>query len=358
MIIIGDLAAPSKKHLSTIEEVLYKIGAGGDNSLVVNLEGLLSDEKHLNVKEPILYNCVEVVELLSKYNAKVVCLANNHTFDLVDKFDSTIQTLNDNNILITGASRNKEKIFEPIKIVEKGVEVFIFNLCWDFLIYNQLNPSNGVYLSILEHNKLLKQVEKYKKNNPSSKIMVYLHWSIDLEILPFPMDRRFAKELIDKGVDLVIGAHSHCIQGGEKYKNGHIIYGLGNFYIPHNTFANGKVEYPEFANKELVIDWDLINNSIECIWLDYKFNNSEHKLDIIGREKFESSDILKKYSPFQNKTTSEYITYFKKNRRKKTLMPLFSNYTGISYKLSLMYLKSRAKLARFLAKNNLLKWAK
>jgi len=358
MIIIGDLAVPSKEHLVTIEAAFKKININENKSMIVNLEGLLSSDNHLNAKEPILYNCTEIVDLLSKYNTKVACLANNHTFDLVDNFDSTIETLENNNILSIGASRNKEKIFEPIKIIDNGVEVFVFNFCWDFLIYNQSNPCKGIYLSVLDHKKLIEQVSKYKRNYPSSKIMVYIHWSIDLEILPFPMDREFSKKLIDVGVDLVVGAHSHCVQGGEKYNDGYIIYGLGNFYIPHKTFANGKVKYPDFANKELVIDWDIFNNTIECIWLNYSYETGKNKLEVIGKENFENSDTLKEYTPFQNYSTSEYISYFKKNRRKKTLMPLFADYKGSGYWLSLRYLKTRAKFARFLAKNNLLKWAK
>ncbi|MBK8078814.1 MAG: CapA family protein [Saprospiraceae bacterium] len=33
----------------------------------------------------------------------------------------------------------------------------------------------------------------------------------------------------DEGVNFIVGCHSHCVQGGEKYKDGYIVYGLGNF---------------------------------------------------------------------------------------------------------------------------------
>ena len=44
-----------------------------------------------------------------------------------------------------------------------------------------------------------------------------------------------AENLRDSGVNVVVGCHSHCIQGGELYKEGVIVYGLGNFFIPWNT---------------------------------------------------------------------------------------------------------------------------
>lgn len=54
------------------------------------------------------------------------------------------------------------------------------------------------------------------------------------------MHRLFAKALIDAVANVVAGAHSHCVQGGEKYKDGYIVYGLGNFFLPHNFFQMGK----------------------------------------------------------------------------------------------------------------------
>jgi len=41
--------------------------------------------------------------------------------------------------------------------------------------------------------------------------------------------REFAHKLIDRGVDTIIGAHPHVVQGIEVYKEKPIFYSLGNF---------------------------------------------------------------------------------------------------------------------------------
>lgn len=44
--------------------------------------------------------------------------------------------------------------------------------------------------------------------------------------------------MIEKGADLVICQHSHCIGCGEKYQRGKIIYGQGNFIFDSWPMSN------------------------------------------------------------------------------------------------------------------------
>ena len=39
------------------------------------------------------------------------------------------------------------------------------------------------------------------------------------------------KEYIDAGADVVVGAHSHCVQGMEYYDGKPIVYSLGNYWF-------------------------------------------------------------------------------------------------------------------------------
>lgn len=358
MIILGDVAVPTQEHSKIVERAIKQLGSSRDNGIILNLEGLISEENHLVSNEPVLYNEPGFIEVLSHYHLKAVCLANNHTFDLVEKFDQTVATLSQFNIPFVGVSKDNSKVNEPIKLEEKGGEVFVFNYCWDFLIYHQKNPSKGVYLSLLEYEKTIQQIKNYRIQNPNARLLVYFHWSIDLETLPFPMYRKFSKQLIDVGADLVVGCHSHCVQGGEKYKEGYIVYGLGNFYIPQKTFANGKISYPQLANRELVLEWDVLTNRLQCVWFDYGFVNGNHLLKLLERNNFEDCPILPTFSPYSKMSDDDYVSYFKKNRRKKMLMPLFVDYKGLVHDFSMRLLRFRAKFARFLAKNKLLKWAR
>jgi len=82
-----------------------------------------------------------------------------------------------------------------------------------------------------------------------------------------------------------------------------------------------------------------------------------HRLKHLGSDQFESSDTLKKYSPFHEMTDNEYLSYFIKNRRKKFMIPVYVNYKRrYTNKLLTFGLKSRARLAHLLARLNIIKW--
>jgi len=76
-------------------------------------------------------------------------------------------------------------------------------------------------------------------------VVVILHWGTELAEAPDHAQRAFARALIDAGVDAVIGHHPHVLQGIEKYRNGVIVYSLGNFVFGGNsrhTYTTGIFE--------------------------------------------------------------------------------------------------------------------
>ena len=60
-------------------------------------------------------------------------------------------------------------------------------------------------------------------------VIVSCHWGQELKETPKPYQIQLAHQLIDKGVDLILGHHPHVVQGIEFYKNRLIAYSLGNF---------------------------------------------------------------------------------------------------------------------------------
>ena len=96
-------------------------------------------------------------------------------------------------------------------------------------------------------------------------------------------------------------------------------------------------------------------NTAKCHWFEYDEN--KHLLNCIETELFEDSKLLSEYSPFANMNDSEYLDFFKKKRRKKFLIPIYTDYTKVWYNKWLNFLiKIRAKTARRLAEFNLIKW--
>jgi len=62
-------------------------------------------------------------------------------------------------------------------------------------------------------------------------LIVQVHAGVEDIGVPLPEWRECYRHLIEAGVDVVIGHHSHIVQGVEAYQDGHIFYSLGNFYF-------------------------------------------------------------------------------------------------------------------------------
>ena len=358
MIFLGDIASPtisSSEYLHRI--IIENASVFSGKRIICNLEGLIYDGPAPKLNEPILYNHSSVLQAFGENQKPVLCLANNHILDLPLYFRQTSHLLDTRKIPYCGAGRDKNEAEKPIEYLDFQKKVILFNVCWDFLLYNHKNPRSGIYVAELEEGKLIERVKQCKKESPDSYVVVYLHWSFDLETLPFPMYRNFARELIDKGVNVVVGAHSHCVQGGEKHKHGFIIYGLGNFFIPQNQFIKGKLVYPEFALVQLAFEWKPSTNEAICHWFRYQYDNSSFRLLHLSSEDFSDSKMLNQYTPYKGMTDKEYLTFYKNNRRKKFLIPVYVHYRNKNLnKYFTISLKMRARFARFLAKHGFRKW--
>ena len=60
-------------------------------------------------------------------------------------------------------------------------------------------------------------------------VIVSMHAGVEYQALPSQSQINCARAAIDAGSSLVIGHHPHVVETLEHYKNGWIIYSLGNF---------------------------------------------------------------------------------------------------------------------------------
>lgn len=354
MIILGDIACPTETLNLNLSRVFKSHSLFHNKSLICNLEGLVCDTVEKDDGKPVLYNHSSVIPTLSEAGVKAVSLANNHILDLPLQFDSTIELLSRHNIRWGGAGKMRDQAAEKVEFDDKGQKVIMFSSCWDFLLYHQENPSDGIYVHTFDEAGLIHDIRQLRQTDQEAKVLVFQHWSFDLETLPFPMYRQWSRDMIDAGADLVVGCHSHCVQGGEKYKDGYIVYGLGNFYLPNGIFAGGKLRFPDFAKVQLAFEYDVNTSEAWCHWFRYHDDNT---LAHTGSEKFEESKTLQSYSPYQKMCDKTYLEYFRKNRRKKLLVPVFTDYKQKKFnQFMMMLLKLRAKFARLLAEKKIIKW--
>jgi poly-gamma-glutamate capsule biosynthesis protein CapA/YwtB (metallophosphatase superfamily) len=84
-------------------------------------------------------------------------------------------------------------------------------------------------------------------------LLVYVHFGYEHEYYPLPLHVGLCRYLIDRGVHLVFGSHTHCVQAYEIYQGKYIFYGLGNF-----CFSPGHDRYPADSDRGLIVELALI----------------------------------------------------------------------------------------------------
>jgi len=87
-------------------------------------------------------------------------------------------------------------------------------------------------------------------------LIVYVHFGYEHEYYPLPLHVGLCRYLIDRGVSLVFGSHTHCVQAYEMYRGKYIFYGLGNFF-----FSPGRERYPQESDRGLIVELTLTKES-------------------------------------------------------------------------------------------------
>ncbi len=88
---------------------------------------------------------------------------------------------------------------------------------------------NAGVFSAYQPENFLSNVSKLAADDTCDTVIAYIHWGIERDEFPQDYQRTLARQLIDAGADIVIGAHPHVLQGIEYYKGRPIFYSLGNF---------------------------------------------------------------------------------------------------------------------------------
>lgn len=342
LLFLGDLACPEKEDIERLE----KINILNDKIVIANLEGLLVDKDNsLEEYNNALFNHLEVLKIFKNTQKTIFSLANNHVKDIPEAFDYSIKKLIEEDIGYTGASKIKEEASKPYVFEVEKKKVAIFSHCWKVMSNVIQDKSKDIYINDISYENFINQVKKYKIENPATYIITYFHWNFDFEKLPFPAHRIIAKRLIENGANIVVGGHSHLINGAEKIDNSIVVYGFGNFYIPNNKFLNKKLTYPQKSNLSLALEVNTETNAAKCYWIE----NSEKKVRIIAEEDFDSGELINDYSKFRNMNEKQYKKYFRKNRNKKTMVPIWYNEkNSLINKLKDILILQRMKVIRCL----------
>jgi poly-gamma-glutamate capsule biosynthesis protein CapA/YwtB (metallophosphatase superfamily) len=199
-----------------------------------NLESALGEGGQAEDKGYTFLAPPEAAATLGLAGFDVLSLANNHAMDYgAQTLLQAIALLEKHDISTVGAGANSAQAYTPLlKDMTTGsiailafVDVPVEVRGFDTRIWSAQETKTGVAWA----NAGQMQSAIALARESADFTIVLLHSGYEYISAPSPPQQAAARLAIDAGADLVIGHHSHVLQGVEYYADGVIIYGLGNF---------------------------------------------------------------------------------------------------------------------------------
>jgi poly-gamma-glutamate synthesis protein (capsule biosynthesis protein) len=108
-------------------------------------------------------------------------------------------------------------------------------------------------------------------------VILMLHWGLEYSPMPTPEQVALAHAACDRGVSVILGHHSHCIQGIERYNGAIIAYSLANLTDDGVDWQGPSRHYQapltEIDRESLLLRLHLRKDGVEIVdtvplWLD------------------------------------------------------------------------------------------
>lgn len=278
--------SPIEGLLSLFEEVDFRM---------VNLEtAVTTSDENIDKNKAYIFNAKpEELLLLKKMQVDGVFLANNHSMDYGKKgMEDTIENLTKNNIAYIGAGKNQNESYKPLEYNYQDTNFKIYSV--SAIGEARLFAGNNSLGAAPYNLKKLLTLPSRKKNIVD---ILSVHWGIEYRPEPTGDQIQGAHSLIDAGFKVIVGHHPHIPQGIEKYKDGIIIYSVGNFIFgSRNPYINHNLAIIlHFQNEKLIL--------CEIVPVFGKFQKQEHLIRPLERN--EGNEFLVEIAYLSKKLGTE-----------------------------------------------------
>lgn len=237
--LIGSDLVPTESNYDLFEAADVKTLAGealltelaAADFRIFNLETPLTDVASPIPKcGPNLITPTRTLPGIRAFKPSLLALANNHILDQGDEaMFNTMRLLEENGLPYMGVGHNLAEAQKPYVIKKDGKTIGIYN-CGEheFTIAEENKPGANPFepLESLDHIATLKALCDY--------VVVLYHGGKEHYRYASPQLQRVCRKMAEKGADLVVCQHSHCVGCMEHYGDSVIVYGQGNFLFDHS----------------------------------------------------------------------------------------------------------------------------
>ena len=193
----------------------------------------------------------ERVSVLQDMGVDIVQLSNNHVYyygkqALLDTFD----TLDGAGIDYFGAGHNLEEAMQPVyyTLDDKVVAFVGASRAEKYKMTPQATETEPGILRCYDTELFLQAIAEADAN--ADFVIAVVHWGTEYSYDLEEVQLTTGKEYLDAGADVIIGGHSHCLQGMEFYDGKPIIYSLGNYWFNDKTLDSMLIELHFSGNDE------------------------------------------------------------------------------------------------------------
>lgn len=203
----------------------------GADLAVANLECALTQEENAIRKcGPNLKGKPEWAEVLARCGLTHMGLSNNHVMDFgLQGLRDTAQALDQAGIVWFGMGENDRDSRKPLLMECGGITIAIVAVCeheYSYALPDQMGANPFDPFDTMEDIASAKEKADW--------LVVMYHGGKEQCEYPSPRLRKACQAMVRAGADLVVCQHSHCLGCEETYRQGRIVYGMGNFlFVSH-----------------------------------------------------------------------------------------------------------------------------
>ena len=236
ILIAGDVVpTPANEQLFATGDIEALVGAeilelfDQSDISTINLEcPITTHEDRIEKQGPNLKASPQSIEGIRKLNPTIIGLANNHILDYGEEgLGDTRRILEKFQFSYVGVGDNLEDAASSIQVVVLKEKRIGFYACaeHEFSIATDTTAGANPFDPLTTGDTIL----KLKSDHALDNLVVLFHGGKEYYQYPSPGLQRMCRHLVEKGADLVVCQHSHCIGAHERYLDGDIVYGQGNF---------------------------------------------------------------------------------------------------------------------------------
>ncbi len=138
---------------------------------------------------------------------------------------------------VLGIGQNAAQAFTPYRVTIDGQRIAVIAATQvidsDLQSAWTATATQPGLASAYDVDDLLTAVEAARRT--ADTVVVYLHWGVEGQACPDPLQEPLANLLVRAGADIVVGTHAHVLLGAGYLGHAFVEYGLGNFAFYDNS---------------------------------------------------------------------------------------------------------------------------